>query len=132
MSDMKEIEESVIEKIRSRRDVGRTKYGTTMERNDLSMVQWLQHAQEEAMDLAIYLEKAILNLSGAVPADGPPLPDLNNWELSFTKEELEGFRKSEEERQAGECLNEHLQIDRCPECQLPLPFHTASCKLYNV
>lgn len=36
------------------------------------------------------------------------------------------------ERQAGECLNERFQIDRCPECQLPIPFHTASCKLYNV
>jgi hypothetical protein len=28
-----------------------------MEREDLSMHQWLKHAQEEALDLAIYLEK---------------------------------------------------------------------------
>lgn len=55
----KECEESVIEKIRQRRDAGRNKYGTSMERKDLSRREWLQHAQEEAMDLAIYLEKLI-------------------------------------------------------------------------
>ena len=30
-----------------------------MERTDLSELEWLVHAQEEAMDLAIYLEKLI-------------------------------------------------------------------------
>lgn len=54
---MMEIEESVIEKIRQRRDAGRKKYNTPMERTDLTMLDWLQHAQDEAMDLAIYLEK---------------------------------------------------------------------------
>ena len=54
-----EIEESVIEKIRLRREAGRKKYGTTMEREDLTRLQWLQHAQEEALDLAIYLERLI-------------------------------------------------------------------------
>lgn len=38
---------------------GQKKYGTTMERTDLTRKQWLIHAQEEAMDLAIYLEKLI-------------------------------------------------------------------------
>lgn len=54
-----EIEESVIEKIRKRRELGRKKYGVSMERDDLTHKQWLQHAQDEAMDLAIYLEKLI-------------------------------------------------------------------------
>lgn len=52
-----ECEESVISKIRLRRNAGRRKYGTSMERTDLTRRQWLQHAQEEAMDLAIYLER---------------------------------------------------------------------------
>lgn len=52
-------EESVIRKIRRRRKLGLKKYGTTMERKDLTNKQWLIHAQEEAMDLAIYLEKLI-------------------------------------------------------------------------
>lgn len=52
-----EVEETVCAAIRARRDAGRKKYGTTMERGDLTPLQWLQHAQEEAMDFAIYLEK---------------------------------------------------------------------------
>lgn len=54
-----EVEEQVIDEIRKRRDVGRAKYGTSMERTDLTRKQWLQHAKEEALDLAIYLQKLI-------------------------------------------------------------------------
>ena len=34
-------------------------YSTTMDRKDLTKLEWLKHAQEEAMDLAVYLEKII-------------------------------------------------------------------------
>jgi len=40
-----------------------TKYGVTMERPDVATVEWLRHAQEEALDLAIYLERCIRDLS---------------------------------------------------------------------
>tara|TARA_R110000765_G_scaffold406433_2_gene503397 strand:- start:462 stop:647 length:186 start_codon:yes stop_codon:yes gene_type:complete len=53
------IEESVCYKILKRSEEGRKKYGVTMERKDLTELQWLIHAQEEAMDLAVYLEKLI-------------------------------------------------------------------------
>jgi len=42
-----------------RAEVGKKKYNTTMDRTDLTELEWLIHAQEEAMDLAIYLEKLI-------------------------------------------------------------------------
>jgi len=54
-----EIEQRVIAKIEKRRDVGRKKYGVTMERTDVDFQTWLQHAQDEALDFAIYLEKMI-------------------------------------------------------------------------
>lgn len=54
-----EIEEAVIKKIRYRREKGRKKYNMTMERDDLGEAAWLQHAQEEALDLAVYLEKCL-------------------------------------------------------------------------
>ena len=54
---MSKIEESVIQKIRDRAEVGEGKYGVTMERGDLSRVQWLNHLQEELLDGAIYIEK---------------------------------------------------------------------------
>ena len=56
---MSKIEEKVVAKILKRAEVGKSKYGTTMERTDLSRLEWLIHAQEEAMDLAVYLEKII-------------------------------------------------------------------------
>jgi len=49
----------VAEKMIERSLIGLKKYGVTTERGDLSRKQWLIHAQEEAMDLAIYLERLI-------------------------------------------------------------------------
>jgi len=57
---MSKIEEIVIKKIEARAKLGESKYNTTMERNDLSRKEWLIHAQEEAMDLCIYLQKLIM------------------------------------------------------------------------
>jgi hypothetical protein len=49
----------VIDDILFREEKGRAEYGTTMDRKDLTEEQWLQHAYEEALDLAIYLKKII-------------------------------------------------------------------------
>ena len=56
---MSSIENKVCIKMLDRAEVGKKKYGTTMERVDLSSLEWLIHAQEEAMDLTVYLEKLI-------------------------------------------------------------------------
>ena len=56
---MSKIEERVAQEILERSKAGEAKYGGTMERNDLSRLEWLQHAKEEAMDLAVYLQKLI-------------------------------------------------------------------------
>mgnify|MGYP006916635083 FL=1 len=50
---------AVAEKLQKRAAAGLAKYGVTMERTDLSRLDWLIHAQEEAMDLAVYLERLI-------------------------------------------------------------------------
>ena len=60
MIKMSKIEDIVIEKITARAKVGKRKYNTTMERKDLTRKAWLIHAQEEALDLAIYLQKCIM------------------------------------------------------------------------
>ena len=56
---MSAIETAVCEKIRNRAELGLAKYGTTLERTDLSTLEWLIHAQDEAMDLCNYLEVLI-------------------------------------------------------------------------
>ena len=57
---MSKIEDMVMRKIQARAVLGRNKYNITMERTDLSKKDWLIHAQEEAMDLCIYLQKCIM------------------------------------------------------------------------
>ncbi|MAK80372.1 MAG: hypothetical protein CMJ17_00610 [Phenylobacterium sp.] len=57
--DMSRIEDEVCKKIQGRAAVGKDKYGVTMETAPLSKLEWLRHAQEEAMDLAVYLQKLI-------------------------------------------------------------------------
>lgn len=56
---MSRIEDNVCNKIKTRSEVGKKKYGVTMEEESLSRLGWLIHAQEEAMDLAVYLQKLI-------------------------------------------------------------------------
>jgi len=48
---------SVVQSFLQRADFGFRKYGKTMDRDDLTMLQWIQHAQEEHMDAILYLEK---------------------------------------------------------------------------
>jgi len=50
--------EQVINKIKSRSDVGYKKYGVTLHEDDQSLDRWLTHIQEELMDAVNYIEKA--------------------------------------------------------------------------
>jgi anthranilate/para-aminobenzoate synthase component II len=43
--------------LKTRSETGIRKYGTTLDRTDLSVKQWIDHAIEEALDHALYLQK---------------------------------------------------------------------------
>lgn len=45
-----------------RSDFGRKKYGVTVGDSPLELAAWLQHAYEEALDMAVYLKRAMLEL----------------------------------------------------------------------
>jgi len=47
----------VLKRFNARSLAGIEKYSTTLERNDLSTLEWLQHAQDEAMDFVLYIER---------------------------------------------------------------------------
>lgn len=47
----------VTRRMAEREAAGLVKYGTTVDRTDLGPAEWLKHAQEEAMDLVLYLER---------------------------------------------------------------------------
>ena len=49
--------ESVVNSYLKRSKVGLEKYGTNMNRNDLTLIEWLNHLQEELMDATLYIQK---------------------------------------------------------------------------
>lgn len=51
------IVEQVKDKFSERSEIGIAKYGTTLERGDLSLLDWLNHLQEELMDATLYIQK---------------------------------------------------------------------------
>jgi hypothetical protein len=53
------IVESVMWKLKTRSEMGITKYNTTLKDSKESTLAFLRHAQEEAMDLCNYLETLI-------------------------------------------------------------------------
>jgi hypothetical protein len=51
------IVEQVVQKFNERSQRGIEKYGTTLDRDDLSIEEWVDHAIEESMDFILYLYK---------------------------------------------------------------------------
>ena len=58
--------ERVINKIKSRSDVGYKKYGVTLKDDDQPLLVWLTHIQEELMDAVNYIEKAKMVLGDEI------------------------------------------------------------------
>ena len=60
-AEMQEEQDSIVKSVlnsyKERSRVGIKKYNKTMDRNDLSISEWLQHLQEELMDATLYIEK---------------------------------------------------------------------------
>lgn len=54
---MSELLKQVVSEFEEREKRGFQKYGTTMDRNDLSLEEWIQHLREELMDAILYLTK---------------------------------------------------------------------------
>ncbi len=67
------IVEEVCQKFADRAMVGYKKYNATMDRDDLTMDQWLEHAQEEAMDFILYITKIRKELSAKKFCECPQL-----------------------------------------------------------
>jgi hypothetical protein len=58
------IVDSVIDQFIDRAQFGKAKYNTDLDRNDLSVPEWITHAQQELMDGILYLEKLKTILGG--------------------------------------------------------------------
>jgi hypothetical protein len=51
--------DQIIDAFVSRHQIGKVKYGTDMDRTDLSLKEWLQHSIEEKMDDILYMQRAL-------------------------------------------------------------------------
>lgn len=56
------IVDEAINKLLSRSRLGQEKYGTTLMRNDLSLLDWMRHAIEESLDRTLYMIRALKDL----------------------------------------------------------------------
>jgi len=74
---MDKIVHQVIIKYLERSYQGQQKYGTTLERNDLVLRDWMQHLQEELMDASLYLEKLMTVIDKLEETDSKSKPKPN-------------------------------------------------------
>lgn len=51
------IVDAIVDQFISRSLVGKKKYGTNLDRQDLSLSEWLEHSIQEHMDSILYLKK---------------------------------------------------------------------------
>ena len=58
------IVDSIIDQFVDRATLGKAKYNTDLDRQDLSVPEWIEHAQQELMDGILYLEKLKTILGG--------------------------------------------------------------------
>ena len=54
---MDSIVTSIIKQFEERSVKGKEKYGTDLDRTDLSLLEWIEHVKQEHMDAILYLEK---------------------------------------------------------------------------
>jgi hypothetical protein len=60
---------SIIEQFKERSEQGKAKYGVDLDRTDLSLLEWIEHAKQEHMDAILYLEKIKQVISGKDKVD---------------------------------------------------------------
>ena len=129
-------EDSVVSLIRNRGAIGRRKYGASMDRADLSPVEWLEHLQEELGDALQYAERAkrAANLLESARDIMEGLTD--DHDLDSAKGWLEAYRRSlgDSGKAGKEQTPSEFEGDLfCPDCggtarSLPGSFVCDNCK----
>jgi len=53
------IVDGIIDQLVTRHQLGKSKYGTDMDRTDLEITDWIQHSIEEKLDDILYMQKIL-------------------------------------------------------------------------
>lgn len=75
---MDKIVHQLIIKYLNRSYEGQKKYGTTLDRNDLMLRDWMQHLQEELMDASLYIEKLMTVIDQLEESESKSEPKPNS------------------------------------------------------
>ena len=66
--EVKTIKDKIVQEIKDkferRSQLGIKKYGTTLERDDLTAEEWVNHLQDELMDAILYLQRLKHDING--------------------------------------------------------------------
>ena len=99
---------AVIQKFQQRAEFGQMKYGTNLDRTDLSVLDWIQHAQEEHMDAILYLEKLkrefTKNQEQKIQAT-PPLPPQEESKILASAPSAQKEQEKEKEKEEDKHLS---------------------------
>ena len=97
---MSRVEDEVCEMIQQRAKVGLNKYGVTMEREDLTHDEWLEHLQHELMDAIVYIqrlrtrEESIIQKLQRLINEPEPVSDFDKTEQYYRSfDTLANYRK---------------------------------------
>ena len=110
--------DTVIEAIRNdllqRSEKGITKYGVTLDRNDLLLKHWLQHAYEECLDQANYLKRCIIEIekeeAEQVVLKAQKTKEAQGWE-DFREGAYNAWKKKEEAREEQQKILDKMVED---------------------
>lgn len=68
------IVQDVINQFKLRSSIGIRKYGVTLDREDLTTLEWLNHLQEELQDATLYVQRIKKELDSKIANE-----DLDHW-----------------------------------------------------
>ncbi len=88
---MSRIEDAICQMIQDRAAAGLAKYGVTLERDDLSLEDWLTHAIEESLDRILYLYRAREKLRETARAESESIPWANAPEATHAAKDADGI-----------------------------------------
>jgi len=109
------IEAAVCEDIARRQQLGIHKYGRTVADNPLALGQWLQHLYEELLDAAVYVKRAMAELTAtgrqhAQPkAAKEPKPAREPARHAFNGQQLTARELAEAAQCSLTCMRERLR-----------------------
>jgi hypothetical protein len=108
-----EVEDQLCDLIKDRQRKGIAKYGQTVANNPLSLREWLQHALEEALDLCVYLKRAINQLDQGITQLQRKGMDVTRVDFAVTERDFKIKDPPDSYEELRKALRDGHTVQRC-------------------